>query len=351
MCVFVVMLMFGVCFVQMLGGDIVFMSVNDSDVCKWNQDVGIIIYIFGYGYFVSVGQFDVFFVEELGYFDDLCFDVEINVFGVNGQQFVVLGQVQFIVFGFVFDVMLVVVNSKNFMVVVIYGIILLFFIFGNEKFESFKDFEGGFFGYFINLILIVLVMFDEVGVDVLKVEMVKMINYDLIVVVCEQVDVIVGYVLNQFQLFKVQGLLFSEFFFFDFGVEGIYNVMEVNFWFFDEYCEVVVDFMCVSFKVFQYCFDEFDVCIDKFVKLVEDSGQGVVFLCEQFVCMWEVEFVWVCESVGGNFGVQNEFMWEFEYVFVKEYGDVKELFVIIDMMDVDLVVDFYDGDILIWQEK
>jgi NitT/TauT family transport system substrate-binding protein len=44
-------------------------------------------------------------------------------------------------------------------------------------------------------------------------------------------------------------------------------------------------------------------------------------------------------------------MWEPEYAIVEEYGDVKNLPAIADMMDADLVADLYDGDELIWPAK
>jgi NitT/TauT family transport system substrate-binding protein len=59
----------------------------------------------------------------------------------------------------------------------------------------------------------------------------------------------------------------------------------------------------------------------------------------------------VRESAGGNPGVQTADMWQPEYEIVQEYGDVKDLPAIADMMDPDLVADLYDGDTLIWAEK
>lgn len=350
-CVLAATLTLGACSAQTPGGDTAPTSANDSDACKRNQDAGTITYISGYGYSASAGQLDVFLAEELGYFDDLCLDVEINASGANGQQLVASGQAQFTALGSASDVMLAAANSKNLTAVATYGTTPPFSIFGNEKLESLKDLEGGSLGYFINLTPIASAMLDEAGVDVSKVEMVKMTNYDPTVVVREQVDAIVGYASNQPQSLKAQGLPFSEFLPSDLGVEGTYNVMEVNSRFIDEHREVAADFMRASLKALQYCLDESDACIDKLAKLAEDNGQGAAFPREQLARTWEVESAWVRESAGGNPGVQNESMWEPEYALVKKYGDVKELPAIADMMDADLVADLYDGDTLIWQAK
>ncbi|GAA1806239.1 ABC transporter substrate-binding protein [Agromyces neolithicus] len=320
----------------------------DSETCKRNQDVGTITYISGYGYSASAGQIDVFLAEELGYFDELCLDVEINASGANGQQLVASGQAQFTALGSASDVMLAAANSRNLTAVATYGTESPFSIFTNEKIESLDDLDGESLGYFINLTPIASAMLDNAGVDASKVEMVKMTNYDPTVVVREQVDAIVGYASNQPQSLRAQNQPFNEFLPSDLGVEGTYNVMEANSQFLAEHREVAGDFMRASLKALQYCLDESDACIDTLAELAVDNNQGAAFPREQLARTWEVESAWVRESAGGNPGVQTEAMWEPEYALVKKYGNVGELPAIADMMDSDLVADLYDGDALVW---
>src|SRR5699024_12734280 len=64
----------------------------DDETCKRNEDAGTITYISGYGYSASAGQMDVFIADELGYFDELCLDVDINAAGADGQQLVSSGR-------------------------------------------------------------------------------------------------------------------------------------------------------------------------------------------------------------------------------------------------------------------
>lgn len=351
-CVLAATLTLGACSAQTPGGDTApANAAADEDSCARNQDAGTITYISGYGYSASAGQIDVFLAEELGYFDELCLDVEINASGANGQQLVASGQAQFTALGSASDVMLAAANSKNLTAVATYGTTPPFSIFGNEKLESLKDLEGGTLGYFINLTPVASAMLDEAGVDVSKVEMVKMTNYDPTVVVREQVDAIVGYASNQPQSLKAQDLPFSEFLPSDLGVEGTYNVMEVNSQFLSENREVAADFMRATLKALQFCLDESDECIDMLAQLAEDSGQGAAFPRDQLARTWEVESAWVRESAGANPGVQTAAMWEPEYELVEKYGDVKNVPAIEDMMDADLVADLYDGDALIWPTK
>jgi len=351
-CVLAATLTLGACSAQTPGGDTAPTNAAvDDDSCTRNQDAGTITYISGYGYSASAGQIDVFLAEELGYFDELCLDVEINASGANGQQLVASGQAQFTALGSASDVMLAAANSKNLTAIATYGTTPPFSIFGNEKLESLKDLEGGTLGYFINLTPVASAMLDEAGVDVSKVEMVKMTNYDPTVVVRDQVDAIVGYASNQPQSLKAQDMPFSEFLPSDLGVEGTYNVMEVNSQFLAENREVAADFMRATLKALQFCLDESEECIDMLAQLAEDSGQGAAFPRDQLARTWEVESAWVRESAGGNPGVQTAAMWEPEYELVEKYGDVKNVPAIEDMMDADLVADLYDGDTLIWPAK
>lgn len=348
-CVLATTLMLGACSGQGAGGDTAPANAAvDADDCKRNQDVGTITYISGYGYSASAGQLDVFLAQELGYFDELCLDVEINASGANGQQLVASGQAQFTALGSASDVMLAAANSKNLTAIATYGTTPPFSIFGNERLQDLKDLEGGSLGYFINLTPIASAMLDEAGVDVSKVEMVKMTNYDPTVVVREQVDAIVGYASNQPQTLKAEGLPFSEFLPSDLGVEGTYNVMEVNSRFLAEHREVVADFMRATLRALQFCLDEVDECIDMLAQLAEENGQGAAFPRDQLARTWEVESAWVRESAGGNPGVQTVAMWEPEYEIVQKYGGVRDLPEITEIMDADLVADLYEGGTLTW---
>ncbi|MGM1018073.1 MAG: ABC transporter substrate-binding protein [Actinomycetota bacterium] len=323
----------------------------DVDSCTRNQDVGTITYISGYGYSASAGQLDVFLAEELGYFDELCLDVEINASGANGQQLVAAGQAQFTALGSASDVMLAAANSKNLTAVATYGTTPPFSIFGNEKLDDLTDLEGGSLGYFINLTPVASAMLDNAGVEVSNVEMVKMTNYDPTVVIRGQVDAIVGYASNQPESLRAQGLPFSEFLPEDLGVSGTYNVMEVNSRFLAENRAVVADFMRATLRALEFCLDESDECIDMIAELAERNNQGAAFPRDQLARTWAVESEWVRTSLGGNPGVQNEEMWKPEHELVEEFGGIADLPDIADMMDADLVADLYDGDELIWPAK
>ncbi|WP_233245413.1 ABC transporter substrate-binding protein [Salinibacterium hongtaonis] len=324
--------------------------ISQAD-CERNRDAGTITYISGYGYSASAGQLDVFLAEELGYFDALCLDVEINASGANGQQLVASGQAQFTALGSASDVMLAAANSKNLTAIATYGSVSPFSIFANEAVTSLKGLEGKKLGYFINLTPIASAMLDNAGVDVSKVELIKMTNYDPTVVTRGQVDAIVGYASNQPESLRAQGLPFSEFMPADEGVEGTYNVMEVNTQFLTANREVVSDFMRASLKALEFCLDDHDECIDMIAKLAEDNNQGSAFPRDQLARTWAVESGWVTSNPDLAPGMQTEEQWEPEYELVKRYGGIDTLPALSEMMDTELVAALYDDGALIWPGK
>lgn len=321
--------------------------ISEQD-CQRNKDAGTITYISGYGYSASAGQVDVFLAKELGYFDALCLTVDINAAGGNGQLLVSSGQAQFTALGSASDVMLAAANSRNLTAVATYGSTSPFSIFANERVKSLKDLEGKRLGYFINITPMALAMLDAAGVDVNKVELVKMTNYDPTVVTRGQVDAIVGYASNQPQTLKAMGLPFSEFLPSELGLQGTYNVMEVNSKFLAEHRETVADFMRATLKALDFCLTEEEKCVDLISKLAADNNQGSAFPREQQARTWGVESEWVRSSTFGPPGVQTVAGWQSEYEMAQKYGGLKNPPAIEEMMDPDLVASLYKDGTLIW---
>lgn len=320
----------------------------DGERCARNADAGRITYVSGYGYSASAGQMDVILAEELGYFDDLCLDVEINAAGGNGQQLVSAGRAQFTALGSASDVMLAAANSGNLTAIAAYGTTSPFSIFANERITDLKQLEGGRLGYFINLTPIASAMLGAAGVDVSKVELVKMTNYDPTVVTRGQVDAIVGYASNQPERLRAMGEPFTEFLPADFGLTGTYNVMEVNSGFLREHRGAVADFMRASLHALQGCLADEAGCVERISRLAEENGQGEAFPADQQARTWRVESQWVRDSAAGPPGVMSESSWEAEAGLVTRFGGLDDAPAIANMTDMDLVRDLYRDGALEW---
>jgi len=319
-----------------------------EQACARNQAAGTMTYISGYGYSASAGQLDVFLAKALGYFDALCLNVEINAAGGNGQLLVSSGRAQFTALGSASDVMLAAANSGNLTAIATYGSTSPFSIFAHEGINTLKDLEGGKLGYFINLTPVALAMLDAAGVDRRKVKFIKLGNYDPTIVIRRQVDAIVGYASNQPQTLRALNLPFNEFRPGDFGLQGTYNVMEVNTRFLAEHRETVADFMRATLKALDVCLNEHDRCIDLLHQLAVANHQGAAFPREQLARTWQMESEWVRSSRFGPPGVHNVEGWQGEYVLAQRYGGLNNPPAIGAMMDPDLVASLYQDGQLRW---
>lgn len=319
----------------------------DEARCARNRAAGPLVYISGYGYSASAGQLDVFLAKELGYFDALCLTVEINAAGANGQQLVSSGRAQFTALGSASDVILAAANSGNLTAIATYGFTSPFSIFAHEEVKTLKDLEGRKLGYFINITPIALAMLEAAGVDVSKVELIKMTNYDPTVVPRGQVDAIVGYASNQPERLRELGLPFNEFKPADFGLQGTYNVMEVNSQFLRANRPVVADFMRATLKALEHCLAEEEDCVARISRLAEENNQGMAFPLAQQRRTWAVESSWVRGS-GGPPGAQALENWTSEYDLAQSFGGLKDPPPLAAMMDPDLVAALYADGRLIW---
>lgn len=343
----IIALLLGACSSAPTGSDHKGALISQA-ACKRNAAVGPLTYISGYGYSASAGQMDVFIAKELGYFHDLCLDVEINASGANGQQLVSSNKGQFTELGSAEDVLMAAANSKNLTAIATYGTTSPFCIFANEAIKSLKDLEGKKLGYFINLTPVASAMLDAAGADVEKVELIKMTNYDPTVVTRGQVDAIVGYASNQCATLRAEGAKFSEFLPSDFGFKGTYNVMEVNSQFLKQHRAVAADFMRAELKALHHCLDDEADCVTRISRLASKNGQGQAFPPALEARTWKVESQWVRDSAAGAPGVQSPAEWDAAAALVKKHGSVKNISPVKDVVDFTLVRDLYDNGKLVW---
>lgn len=323
-------------------------ALISQEACQRNADAGTITYVSGYGYSASAGQMDVFIADELGYFDDLCLDVDIQAAGGNGQQLVSSGQAHFTELGSAEDVLMAAANSDNLTAVATYGTSSPFCVFANDEINSLADLEGGTLGYFINLTPVAAAMFDAAGADISQTELVKMSNYDPTVVLRGQPDAVVGYASNQCATLESDGQEFSSFTPEEFELSGTYNVMEVNSRFLEEHSETASDFLRAELKALEYCLEDEEDCVERISSLAEENNQGDAFPPEKNARTWAMESEWVRDSEAGPPGVQSRESWENAADIVQTYGSVQDIPPVDEVADFDLVDDLYDDGELIW---
>ena len=221
--------------------------------CDRNSKAGTINFVSPFAFDASAGIMDVFMAQKLGYFDNLCLKVKINAASFTGEQLVSSGRAQVTGIGSAADHILSVASGANLEAVATYGATDPHAILTNSKITSLKQLEGGTLGYYTNMNPGSLAMLAAAHVDVSKIKLIKLTNFDPTVVTRGQVDGLVGYSSNQGTTLKAAGQPYHAFYPRQFGVKGTYNIMQFNKAWLAKHRDVAADFMRADLKALAYC--------------------------------------------------------------------------------------------------
>ena len=325
--------------------------------CSRNAGVGTINYVSAFGYDASAGIIDVYMAQKLGYFKDLCLHVALNAAAFNGQQLVSSGAAQVTGIGSAADALLSKASGANLTSVATYGDTDPHVILTNENFPTLKSLEGGTLGYFINMTPAAVAMLVKAGVDITKIHLIALTNYDPTIVTRGQIDGLVGYASNQGVELKTAGQPFHEFLPSQYGIKGTYNIMQFNGTFLEQHRAVSADFMRADLKALAYCLVHKKQCVTYLSQLAAANNQGNAFPLAHQMATWNYESKFVTSDKVGGYGVQTVKEWQPEYNEVKQYGTQAGLTssetvpTIQQTMDPSLVAGLYHGKTLIWPGK
>jgi ABC-type nitrate/sulfonate/bicarbonate transport system substrate-binding protein len=324
-----------------------------SQQCARNKAVGTINFVSPFAYDASAGIMDVFMAQKLGYFQDLCLKVDINAASFTGEELVSSGRAQVTGIGSAADAMLSAASGANLTGVATYGNTDPHVILTNEKVTTLKQLEGGTLGYYTNMNPGSLQMFANAGVDVSKIKLVKLTNFDPTIVTRGQVDGLVGYASNQGTTLKAAGQPFHAFYPSQYGVKGTYNVMQFNTSWLKDHRASAADFMRADLKALAYCLTNKAACVNYISQQAAANHQGAAFPTAHQLAVWNVESQFIVRAPR-PFGSQTVAEWEPEYGLVKKYykqvglPSLSELPPLASMLDPTLVASLYKDNKLIW---
>lgn len=320
--------------------------------CARNRAAGTINYVSGFGYSATAGQIDVFLAKALGYFKDLCLNVKIDASGADGEQLLAADRAQFTEIGSASDAILDATHNSQIVAIATYATHAPFAIFTRQSIHSLKQLQGGTLGYFVNMTPVALAMLHRAGVNVAKVKLIKMTDFNPDVVPEGQIDGIVGYESEQVQTLIAQHEPFHQFLPASYGITGTYNVMQTNRTFLSRHRAVAADFMRASLRALRVCLIHTGRCVTRLAAIAKAAGQGAVWPRTLLARTWKVEGAWVRGTRQANVGVQSEAIWRQADKLVHRYGklevDTAKIPPLRAMMDTKLVSDLYRGHALIW---
>jgi putative hydroxymethylpyrimidine transport system substrate-binding protein len=275
-------------------------SAISAERCSSNEAAGTITYLTGYQYQASASILEILAADELGYFADLCLDVQIQPgTGDTGQntQLVASDQVQFTS-----------VSQQNMLQAYDTGIELLgissYSNVGLEvlmtmpEIEDLTELDGTILGHKGDLPPAVAAMLENAGTDVASLQQV-VVGYDPSILPRGQVVSLTGFISNEPNLLEAAGEEVTVWRPYDYDVPSSLGALAVNPAFAEEHPTAVEDFLRASFHAFDYCEQNSTECVDIAAGI---SGEGYDAAHNENIWNTEVEIIRESQPEGANLG-------------------------------------------------
>lgn len=236
-------------------------SAVSAERCKDNEAAGKITYMSGYYWQASASILEVIAADRLGYFDDLCLDVELQPGPGDTTQNAKLlasGKVQVSALSEQ-DVITNNLNGVKVQGVSSYSNAGLEVLITNDDVTDLTQLKGKTVGHKGWVPLSLTAMLAENGVDVAKdVTQVK-VGYDSSVLTRGKVDALTGFLSNDVLQLEAAGAKVKVWQPTEFGIPDSLGALAISPEFGQKHPTAAEDFLRATFKAFQYCADEANV--------------------------------------------------------------------------------------------
>jgi ABC-type nitrate/sulfonate/bicarbonate transport system substrate-binding protein len=319
-----------------------------SSRCAANKAAGTITYVSPFGFDASAGIIDVFAAQKLGYFKDLCLDVNFVTNSQNSTALVSAGKAQVTNVGSAADYLTAVGNGANIRAVATYGNTSNYCVVTRKTITSLPQLAGKTLGYHFVMPAPVLAMLSAAGVDRSNVHLVNTTNYNPNQVVQGKIDGVTCYQSNEPLTLRAEHAQFNEFTPAQFGVTGTFNVQFFNKSFLAAHYAAAKDWMRASLHAFYYCAAHQAACVNIEGEYARQAGAEFV--------TGHARQVWALESAlarnhtlpGKGVGVQSVAEFQPEARELVRFGLMKSLPPLASVQDTTMVASLYHGKTLIW---
>jgi ABC-type nitrate/sulfonate/bicarbonate transport system substrate-binding protein len=319
-----------------------------SSRCAANKAAGTITYVSPFGFDASAGIIDVFAAQKLGYFKDLCLDVNFVTNSQNSTALVSAGKAQVTNVGSAADYLTAVGSGANIRAVGTYGNTSDYCVLTQKTITSLPQLAGKTLGYHFVKEAPVLAMLSAAGVDPNKVKFVNTTNYDPNQVVQGKINAVGCYQSNEPLTLRAEHAQFNEFTPAQFGVTGTFNVQFFNKKFLAEHYAAAKDWMRASLHAFSYCATHQAACVNIEGEYARQAGSEFPTSHERQV--WALESALALNHTlpGKGVGVQSVAEFEPEARELVHFGLMKSVPSPASVMDTTMVASLYHGKTLIW---
>lgn len=323
-------------------------AVVNSSRCAANKAAGTITYVSPFGFDASAGIIDVFAAQKLGYFKDLCLDVNFVTNSQNATALVSAGKAQVTNVGSAADYLTAVGNGANIRAVGTYGNTSDYCVITQKGLTSLPQLAGKTLGYHFVKPAPVLAMLSAAGVDLSQVHFVNTTNYDPNQVVQGKIDAVTCYQSNEPLTLRAEHVPFHEFTPAQFHVTGTFNVQFFNKTFRAAHYAAAKDWMRAVLHAFYYCAAHQAACVNIEGEYARQAGAEFPTSHERQV--WALESALALNHTlpGKGVGVQTAAEFQPEARELVRFGLMKSVPSPASVMDATMVASLYHGKTLIW---
>jgi ABC-type nitrate/sulfonate/bicarbonate transport system substrate-binding protein len=267
-------------------------SAISDERCALNEAAGTINFLTGYQYQASVSILNIIAAEELGYFDALCLEVDIQPGTGDTTQNAQLLASGTVTITSVDEQNLITAQDNGIDVtgIATYSTVGLEILMTGTEITDLSELNGSILGQKGNLPPAVGAMLDNAGADLESIQQV-VVGYDPTILPRGQVDSLTGFISNEPNLLEAAGEEVTVWRPYDFGVAGSLGSLAVNNEFAADNATAVEDFLRASQHAFDYCGENGEECVGFAAEL---SGEG--FDAEHNLKVWTTEFDIVTEN-------------------------------------------------------
>lgn len=340
---------------EIIDGEVSAGEVGSPERCAANEAAGSITYLSGFDYAASPGIVDVMLADELGYFEELCLDVEVLPgFSPGNLGLVASGEAQFANAGSLGDVITTNVNGDADLVVVQQfgkAAIQALVVPADSEIESVGDLAGTLMGIKGDLPPDIEMMLSLEGVsrgdfDELDVPFDPIGGFEL------GIDSLPVYKSNEPRQLDAAGFAYRVFDPADFDVPSSFGVLATSASFLNDHPTAVQDFVRASSKAFQYAVDNPEDAVARAVARI-DLGENTAFLTtESESGRWAVESELALGTTanGEGPGIPDLDLAGEQVQLLTDIGRYESLPDWESMVTREPAAGIYDGTTLIWPE-
>ncbi|HUC35984.1 MAG TPA: ABC transporter substrate-binding protein [Acidimicrobiales bacterium] len=323
-------------------------SLLPAAQCTTNRAAGTMTYASPFGFDASAGILDVFAAQRLGYFSDMCLEVDIVTSSTTPYELVSAGTATVSNIGSAADDLAQVASGADIEAVATYGDTSDYALLTQPSITKLRQLEGKTFAYHSTVPVAITEMFQAAGVAVSKLRAIDTQDYDPDQLIQGHESALQAYQSNEPLTLRAQGAKFHEFTPSQFGIRGTFNVQVFNKPFLEQHPKAVADFMRAELHAFYYCSSHQSSCIS--IEQGYANAAGSEYEVSHEKAVWKLESALALHHTlaGVGVGVESRTEWQPEATAIRHYGLVRLVPSLLEWENTTIVASLYRGTTLVW---